>query len=36
VQRRLLVLDRDAAVSVSALGVEAQPAYEWLLDRVTT
>jgi predicted AAA+ superfamily ATPase len=29
--RRLLVLDRDALARVSAPGVEAQPAYEWLL-----
>ena len=28
---RLLVLDRDALVQVSASGIEAQPAYEWLL-----
>ncbi len=28
---RLLVLDRDAASSVSGPGVEVQPAYEWLL-----
>jgi hypothetical protein len=30
--RRLLVLDRDAMVRVTAPGVEAQPAYEWLLS----
>jgi hypothetical protein len=29
--RRLLVLDRDAVVTVSAPGIEVQPAYEWLL-----
>jgi hypothetical protein len=29
--RRLLVLDRDAVARVRARGVEAQPAYEWLL-----
>ena len=29
--QRLLVLDRDAVVRVSAPGVEVQPAYEWLL-----
>ncbi len=28
---RLLVLDRDALVSVCATGVRAQPADEWLL-----
>ncbi len=29
--RRLLALDRDALSGVGAQGVEAQPAYEWLL-----
>ncbi|MCX6542995.1 MAG: ATP-binding protein [Acidobacteria bacterium] len=29
--RRLLVLDRDALARVDTPGVEAQPAYEWLL-----
>ena len=29
--RRLLVLDRDALVQVNALGIDVQPAYEWLL-----
>jgi len=31
--RRLLVLDRDALVRISAPGIEVQPAYEWLLAR---
>lgn len=31
VARRVLVLDRDAATRVNTPGVEAQPAYEWLL-----
>jgi len=30
-KRRLLVLDRDQALGVTARGVLAQPAYEWLL-----
>jgi len=30
--QRLLVLDRDALTRVNAPGVEAQPAYEWLLE----
>jgi len=30
-RRRLLVLDRDQALRVTAQGVLAQPAYEWLL-----
>ena len=30
-QRRLLVLDRDAAGEVAAPGVEVLPAYEWML-----
>ena len=29
--RRLLVLDRDQALRVTARGVQVQPAYEWLL-----
>jgi predicted AAA+ superfamily ATPase len=29
--RRLLALDRDGLAQVSEPGVEAQPAYEWLL-----
>lgn len=29
--RRLLVLDRDAWASVHAAGIQAQPAYEWML-----
>lgn len=28
---RLLLLDRDGLAAVNAPGVEAQPAYEWLL-----
>jgi hypothetical protein len=32
--RRLLVLDRDQALGVTAQGVVAQPAYEWLLAEV--
>ena len=33
-RRRLMVLDRDAALSLGAPGVEVQPAYEWLLSSV--
>ncbi len=33
-ERKLLVLDRDALVSVSTPGVEVLPAYEWLLAGV--
>lgn len=31
-RRRVLVLDRDAALEIAAPGIEVQPAYEWLLD----
>lgn len=33
--RRLLVLNRDAVVSVNATDVSVQPAYEWMLEQPT-